>query len=93
MRYSFEDGAAVVLFLQENGFEKAELIGSLSKTGYSDKDIDILIPNGSLEDKVRLTEILMTGGIVEETDWGGIYFYDTKFGNVDIFFTTEDFDY
>jgi hypothetical protein len=29
----------------------------------------------------------------EKTDWGGYYFHDTFFGDIDIFFSTKDFDY
>lgn len=92
-RYTEEDGVAVVLLLHEYGFQNCELIGSLSREGVSNNDIDIYIPNGSLADKEVLKNILMTSGVVEETDWGGIFFTDTQFGNVDIFFDKSEFDY
>ena len=36
---------------------------------------------------------LLNAESVENTDWGGWYFNNTDFGDVDIFYTTEDFDY
>lgn len=93
MKHTKEDGLAACCFLIENGFEDAQLIGSLAKNESSEHDIDILLPKNSLEDEDKLMEILLCGGLFERTDWGGIFFHGTQFGNVDIFFTTEDFDY
>lgn len=92
LKYSREHGEAVVSFLQKNGFN-AELIGSLAKIGFSNHDIDIHVRNsGTREDRERLIK-LFTGGKVDETDWGGMYFTDTEFGDVDIFFSIDGFDY
>ena len=92
LKYSREHGEAVVSFLQKNGFNP-ELIGSLAKIGFSNHDIDIYVRNsGKREDREKLIE-LFTGGTVDETDWGGMYFNDTEFGDVDIFFSIDGFDY
>lgn len=90
--YSKEDGIAVIEFLQQNGF-KVELIGSLSKLGFSNHDIDIHVMNsGTREDRDKLKE-LFKNGTVDETDWGGLYFTATQFGDVDLFFSLDGFDY
>lgn len=91
MRYSREDGLAVVSYLQQHGF-KVELIGSLSKIGFSNHDIDIhVMESGTREDRDKLKELFK--GTVDETDWGGLYFTNTEFGDVDIFFSLDGFDY
>lgn len=92
-RYSQEDGIAVVAFLEQHGF-KAELIGSLAKIGFSNHDIDIHVKDsGTREDRDKLKELLLRSGMMDETDWGGLYFSDTQFGDVDIFFYIHEFDY
>lgn len=93
MKYNKEDGEAVVLFLLEEGFKDVQLIGSLKKNGESDHDIDIYVPNCSENDKEKLIELFLTCGMVEETDWHGMYFSDTIFGDIDIFFCIDDLDY
>jgi hypothetical protein len=93
LRYSKEHGNIVVSFLQKNGFT-AELIGSLAKIGFSDHDIDIHVMNsGTREDREKLKELFITSEQVDETDWGGMYFSGTQFGDVDIFFSLDGFDY
>lgn len=92
IQYSKENGIAVVEFLKRNGF-KAELIGSLAKIGFSIHDIDIhVMDSGTREDRDKLKQLLITSE-VDETDWGGLYFKDTQFGDVDIFFSLDGFDY
>ena len=60
----------------------------------SHHDIDILIPNKKFNStlKNKLKKLLNTKS-VENTDWGGWYFNDTDFGDIDIFHTTKDFEY
>lgn len=95
MRYTPEKGADLVYLFQKTGFPDAKLIGSLGRGKESNNDIDILLPGRrktvSLVNKLKF--ILEPKGKVVPTDWGGLYFYNTHFGNVDIFFTTKDFDY
>lgn len=92
LKYSKEHGEAVVSFLNDNGFLDCDLIGSLAKIGFSDHDIDIHVRNsGTREDRDKL--ISLFGGTVDETDWGGLYFSNTQFGDVDIFFSIDGFDY
>lgn len=93
-RYSVDDGNAVVDYLKSNGFPQSKLIGSLSKIGFSNHDIDIHIPNSATrEDREKIISLFEPCGDVDETDWGGIYFTDTKFGSVDIFLSIDGFDY
>ncbi len=70
--------------------EDSKLIGSFAEgKETSDHDIDIFIPykirKPNLRDKSKFYEIL-DAKKVEDTDWGGWFFYDTPFGNVDVFF-------
>lgn len=76
------------------------LIGSLTKpNGTSTHDIDILLDfkevnrtrkGLSAHDKevilVHLKDILKTDNKVVYTDWGGLYFCNTFYGDVDVFF-------
>lgn len=91
-RYSKVDGDVVVAFLEQNGFT-VELIGSLAKIGFSNHDIDIHVKNsGTREDRDKLKQLFLTSEI-DETDWGGIYFTNTQFGDIDLFFSLDGFDY
>ncbi len=94
MRYTIDDGLKVVDCLISNGFKNVKLIGSLASKGYSSNDIDILLSDYGATGFIKqsLNYILKPKGAIESTDWGGFYFNDTIFGNVDIFFTTKDFD-
>jgi hypothetical protein len=49
--------------------------------------------SGTREDRERLKDLLLTDGTLDVTDWGGMYFTGTKFGDVDIFFSLDGFDY
>lgn len=92
VKYLTEDGLAVAAFLKQHGFD-AELIGSLSKIGFSNHDIDIYVRHsGTKEDREKLTSLFVTSKPVDQTDWGGLYFTDTQFGDVDIFFSIDEFD-
>lgn len=65
----------------------ARLIGSLGKgKKVSDHDIDVLLPNSTLRDAGRIKKLLRAGK-GERTDWGGIYFRHTFWGDVDVFFS------
>jgi len=81
--------------IHKNISKKATLIGGFGKgKKTSDHDIDILIPdvNFNKSFKEKMTKLLNAKS-VEDTDWGGLYFNDTDYGDVDIFYTTKDFDY
>ncbi len=69
----------------------AVLIGSFAEGKESDHDIDILLP-AWMKKTNRLKfhlKCVLNAGKVEDTDWGGWFFHDTEFGDVDIFFTKE----
>lgn len=72
----------------------AELIGSFGKgADESDNDIDVYLP---IEKNDTIKEMMakqLMAKEVEDTDWGGWFFHDTLFGNVDVFFSIEDFDH
>lgn len=89
------DAVAVLNLLHNNISKNAKLIGGFGKgKETSIHDIDVLIPNVKFDDalKSKLFKMLNAES-VEETDWGGWYFNNTNFGDVDVFYTTEDFDY
>lgn len=93
MKYTKTDGLAVVKYLQKMGFAEAELIGSLAKKGVSYNDIDIHIPNMNRDRMWELVNLFLHRGVtLQKTDWEGLFFSNTPFGNVDIFFSVEDFD-
>jgi len=86
---------AALQLIQKEISDKATLVGGFGKGKKTSKhDIDILIPFEKFDTKLKnkLKEILHAKS-VENTDWGGWYFNDTDFGDVDIFQTTKDFDY
>jgi len=85
----------LVFFLKKTGFADARLIGSLGRGSSSTHDIDVLLPltKKSKEVERSLTFLLEPKGGVSHTDWGGYYFHDTPFGDVDVFFTTKDFTF
>ena len=93
-KYTEKDGLDLIYFLKKTGFPKAQLIGSLGKGKTSTHDIDVLLPKSkkTARLKKKLT-FLLEPKKVSHTDWGGLYFHDSHFGDVDIFFTTKDFDY
>jgi len=93
--YTPQQGHDVVAFLQQNGFT-ARLIGSLSRGQNSNTDIDIHIQDKNERTEELLTKLLKPNykiGEIVRTDWGGLYFYDTTFGDIDVFFKTDDFNF
>jgi hypothetical protein len=75
-------------------FRNAELIGSLGKGAtQSSHDIDILLRGVEPSEQLQWTLLEMLGASsVEDTDWGGWYFHDTVYGDIDIFFDDSEFD-
>lgn len=107
MIHTIKDAEALIFFLKKTGFPEVKLIGSFAKgETESIHDIDILLEgyklNPSLEDQLiyllepqpceRADGTFADKGITY-TDWGGLYLHNTFFGNIDIFFSIEDFDY
>lgn len=102
-----KDAENLLYLLKKSGFSDARLIGSFGKNAeQSMHDIDVLLPNYKktkrLENKLTFllepkASIRSNGTYAENgvtyTDWGGIYFHNTYFGDVDVFFSTKDFDY
>jgi hypothetical protein len=91
--HTLEDAKTVLNLIRNNISNQATLIGGFGKgKTTSMHDIDILIPDKdiSIENDVMK---LLNAESVEGTDWGGLYFNNTPYGDVDIFFTTEEFDY
>lgn len=93
MIYTPKYGRFVVNVLKNLGFNTARLIGSLSRGKNSKHDIDILLKGlkRSYVLRKKLGRLLHSESF-EYTDWGGIYFKNTIFGDVDIFFSTKGFD-
>lgn len=93
--HSKEDAESALKVIHKNISKAAILIGGFGKgKTSSEHDIDILIPDKkfTVDLRDRLLKLLNAES-VEDTDWGGWYFNSTDFGDVDIFYTTEDFDY
>ena len=73
---------------------KVKLIGSLGKGAHESKhDIDIHITCKQTDRLKNDLKLILRPEKVENTDWGGWYFHGTPFGDVDVFFTTKNFDY
>jgi hypothetical protein len=75
----------------------SKIIGKLGRGNentISYHDIDLLLPGMKVNKKLidDLSKILKPRDY-ELTDWGGVFFHDTKFGDVDVFFNTKDFTY
>ena len=95
-KYSVKDGQTVLLLFQKLISEKAQLIGSLGRGKESEHDIDIYLPNHKRTDKtVKFIYDFFEAKSFEYTDWGGVYYKDTFWGDIDVFFKgcTKDFDY
>lgn len=87
MKHTVQTANFLLYFLKKTISAECTLIGSLSQGKDSDHDIDILIPN--LKNTVKLKNKLMkllSAKSFEYTDWGGIYFHQTFFGEIDVFF-------
>lgn len=93
--HTINDANNVLNIIHKNISKNATLIGGFGKgKTTSMHDIDILIPDVDFDEVFKEKIVnLLNAKSVESTDWGGLYFNDTDFGDVDIFYTTEDFDY
>lgn len=98
-----KDAQYCLWYIRKYICEDAKIVGSFSKGAkQSMKDIDIYLPNFfpkgiavwmraiKLRNKISF---LLEAESVEVTDWGGWFFHNTAFGNVDIFFDVNNFDY
>lgn len=95
MKHTVKMGLSLIRHLRENGFLNAELIGSVGKGRSSDHDIDVLLKDYENTSLIlsKLCVIFSDNSRYVSTDWGGFFFYDTKWGNIDLFFSTDQFDY
>ena len=83
-----EDANKLVKYLEDNKIH-SKIIGSLEYKTESSHDIDIVITNPSDSTFLRFTLrrlLSNSNSRIVFTEWDGIFFYDTYFGNVDIFF-------
>ena len=103
MTHTLKDAKYCLWYIRKYICKDAKLIGSFGKGALeSQKDIDIYLPNffpkginsgmraTKLREKIRM---LTESESVEVTDWGGWFYHSTVFGNVDIFFDINQFDY
>lgn len=93
--HTIDDANKALSLLQKNISKNASLIGGFGKGKVtSEHDIDILIPDIEFNDELKEQIFkLLNAESVEDTDWGGWYFNNTDYGDVDVFYTDEDFDY
>ncbi len=93
--YTVNDGNNIVKLLSEKGIE-VKLIGSLGRGETSKHDIDILLENfdkNNLPTLVYKMRNLLRPTYIAYTDWDGLYFKATIYGDIDLFFDTALFDY
>ena len=92
-----KDAEYCLWYICKHIYPKARLIGSFGKgaeTSMKDIDIHIMMDKKKPTDRdKRIFTKMLDAKSVEETDWGGWFFHDTAFGNVDIFFDVSEFDY
>jgi hypothetical protein len=93
--HTLQDAEDVLSLLHFHVSKNASLIGGFGKGKLTSKnDIDILIPDVKFDQefKQKITKLLNAES-VENTDWHGFFFNNTDYGNIDMFYTTEDFDH
>lgn len=84
--HPLRDQKEIVELLYREGI-RAVGIGSVATKGLSSHDIDILILDSfSPETLFRVERTLGEAQAWSDTDWGGYFYLQTKFGNVDVFF-------
>jgi predicted nucleotidyltransferase len=90
-----QDAEKVLSIIHQHISKNASLIGGFGKGNEtSEHDIDILITDVEFNEEFKQKMIkLLNAESVEDTNWGGLYFNNTNYGDVDVFYTTEDFDY
>lgn len=99
-----KDAIYCLWYFRKHIWKNAVLIGGFGKgKKKSDHDIDIYLPgmlnrktetaNSMLRIKTgKKISLLLDAKKYESTDWGGWFFYNTVFGNVDVFFDISEFD-
>ena len=98
-----KDAEYCLWYIKKYVCKDAKLIGGFGKGAeQSKKDIDIFLPNffpQGVCKEMRAAKLrsrisfLLDAERVETTDWGGWFYHNTIFGNVDIFFNIDDLDY
>jgi len=84
--HHLRDQKEIVGLLDKEGI-RAVGIGSVASKGPSFHDIDILILDSfSPETLFRVERTLGEAQAWSDTDWGGYFYLQTKFGNIDVFF-------
>lgn len=92
-----KDAEYCLWYFKKHIYANCELIGSFGKgTDQSLNDIDIYFNmNGKKPIEKYKTKFakMLNATSVDDTDWGGWFFHNTVFGNVDVFFDITEFDY
>lgn len=95
-KYTYKDAKLVSEFISKILETEVIIIGSIGKGLQSTNDIDLYIPGieSSYEIVRFIYDCIKAKGVIT-TDWGGSYFIDTLFGDIDIFFkgNIDKFDY
>ncbi len=94
-KYTLKHAEMVLFFVKKTIASNAVLIGSLGKGRESDHDIDIHIPLKKTNRLVDMIKYKLEAESCQDTDWGGVYFKNTFYGDIDVFFkgNTDEFDY
>lgn len=91
-----KDAEFLMFLLKKLGFE-TRLIGGFGKgKETSEHDIDILItgfPSFTKRNFAKCMSKILEAEFYEYTDMKSWYFHNTYFGDVDVFFSTNHFDY
>lgn len=100
---TIQDANLCLWYFKKHISKKSTLIGSFGKGAESSShDIDIFIPElfpkgvSAGMRRVKFTnklKALLDPTAIEDTDWGGMYLYDTPFGDIYVFFDTSKFEF
>lgn len=89
--YTKEIGVEAVAYIKSLGYDKAVLIGSLANIGFSNHDIDILIPLWKIKDRQECFKALCKDHLLNPEYYFSLgyeqgYLENTCFGDINVFF-------
>ncbi len=96
MIYTISKAKKVEDWFRKEIAKSVVLIGSHSKGRSSKHDIDIYLSKVNVSPIIgRIIGKKLKCSSFEKTDWGGYFYHDTIFGEIDVFFKgqTKNFDY
>lgn len=89
--YTKEVGIEAVYYIQSLGYKNAKLIGSLATVGFSNHDIDILIPLWRIAERKKCAKVLAHDYLLAPEYYYALKYEQvmlegTCFGDINLFF-------